>query len=151
MRFILASILAALSLTASAETCFQAPEGMDPEWKLPEVVCVQSYSLNLVIPKLPKLPYYQATAETSLGTIQDVQRFYGAEKAPFKVSASKSIFFDSFGVCSGFYRTSIVVQFKVDDKGQKIEDALTVSGLAEQSHDECHDPVDGTIINYKQI
>ncbi|MFP5386069.1 MAG: hypothetical protein ACLGHN_08330 [Bacteriovoracia bacterium] len=151
MRFILASILAALSLTASAETCFQAPEGMDPEWKLPEVVCVQDYSLNLVIPELPKLPYYEAKVETSLGTLNNIPRFHGFEKAPFKVSASKRIFFDSFGVCSGFYRTSIVVQFKVDDKGQKIENELAVSGLAEESHDECHDDVNGTIINYEKI
>ncbi len=149
MKAIFLIFLSMLTSAARAQTCFKAdtiPSGS----QLPETLCVNSYSLELVIPSLPKTPYYLAKIDSTLGDLSGVATFRSSEKAPFVVSLEKSILYDRYGVCSGFYHSMIAVDFKVDSEG-KVLDGVGVRGLIHETNDECHSTYETIKVDYTKI
>lgn len=149
MKTIALIFLSMFTSAAIGQTCFKAgpiPSGS----QLPETLCVNSYELELVIPGLPKAPYYLAKIDSTLGALSGVASFRESQKAPFVVSLEKSIFYDGYGVCSGFYHSMIAVDFKVDSEG-KVLDGVSVRGLIHETNDECHSSYDTTKVDYTKI
>jgi hypothetical protein len=151
MKLTLIAIAALLSGNVLAETCFKADKLPSVESQLPATVCVQNTKFELIIPGLPKNPFYQATVASSVGSKKTEVRFYDFQKAPFKVSVELPVHEDTYGGCSYTYNSSIVVSFLVDEKGNTLENSLSVSALEEESNDPCHMHENETVTNYSRI
>lgn len=143
--------LALVSGNALAGTCFKADKAPSAESKLPEVVCVENYKFETVLPGLPKSPFYQATVETSAGTKATEVRFYNSQKAPFKITVELPVHSDTWGSCSYSFNSSVEVTFYVDAKGNTIENSLSVSAKEEENNDPCHMADRTTYLNYSKI
>lgn len=143
--------LALISGNLFAGTCFKADKAPTMESKLPEVICVENYKFETVLPGLPKSPFYQATVDTSIGTKATEVRFYNSQKAPFKITVELPVHSDSWGSCSYSFNSSVDVSFLVDEKGNTLENSLTVSGKEEENNDPCHMTDRTTYLNYTKI
>lgn len=150
MKFFFALLVAFTSTLSFATTCFKATKQLPIESFLPEEVCVESVNLELINPGLPKTPFYQGTAITNVGTIKKTVTFYDFQKAPFTVSLPIGIH-ENGGWCDEYVSSKIIVEFKVDAQGAKIEDSIQVKGKFETSRDLCHDQPRGPEFTYEKI
>lgn len=140
------------SITAFAqETCFKANQAPSAESKIPEVICISDYQFETVIPELPNAPYFKASLRSSLGNQSQKVTFYDFEKAPFTVRMNIPVVENSDGVCSRLYRSTVIVEFKVDKKGNKIAGNLNVQASEEVTEDNCHLHEREQIITFTKI
>ena len=147
------SLILVLTFSASllAETCFIASEELPIESKIPQIVCVNSYSLELITPEFPKVPHYLATVDTTLGTIAMTPKFHRDSNFVYEVKVSKLVAENYNGSCEASLVSSIEVGFKVDEKGNKLDVAPTVSARIETNTDTCHSAPEAQEIIFNRI
>lgn len=138
MKTLLLTFSLLFAASSIAGTCFKAQTTPAAETKLPEVICVENYKFETILPGLPKDPFYQASVETSVGSKKEAVRFYDFQKAPFVISVELPVHSEEWGGCSYSYRTKVVVNFRVDANGNTLENQLSVTGLVEENNDPCH-------------
>jgi hypothetical protein len=140
------------SLTVFAqETCFKANQVPSAESKIPDTICISGYQFETVIPELPKTPFFKASVQSSLGNTTQKVTFYDFEKAPFGVKVTIPLAENSDGTCSRLYRSSVIIEFKVDKKGETIPGNLNVEAFEEETQDNCHLQAREQIITFTKI
>jgi hypothetical protein len=148
------SFVLILSLVAStfsfAETCFKAVNPIPAGSSLPDVVCINSFGLNLVDPGFPEAPYYSASAVTSVGEMTMKANLKKSSKAPYDLVLQKT-FVSEGGNCDSVYRSLVSVNFKVDENGKTILPSLKVSGLIGKAHDSCEDRISWEQLEYQKL
>lgn len=152
MKHLLTSFALIFSISAFAqETCFKANQAPSAESKIPEVICISDYQFETVIPELPNTPYFKASIKSSLGDRSQKVTFYDFEKAPFTVRMNIPVVENSDGICSRLYRSTVIVEFKVDKTGKKISGNLNVQATEEETEDNCHLNEREQIITFTKI
>lgn len=152
MKKLLVLSLLALSSLSFAGTCFKAIDPISQKSKLPEQICVESYGLELIVPELPTLPFYQATVVTDLGVfVKKNVNFRRGITESFDVKVSKDIVLETRGACEGFYQSYVHINFKVDSKGIPEEHTLAVTGVTVSNQDECHSSDKSILIRYENL
>ncbi len=152
MKHLLTSFALIFSISAFAqETCFKANQAPSAESKIPEVICISDYQFETVIPELPNTPYFKASIKSSLGDRSQKVTFYDFEKAPFTVRMNIPVVENSDGICSRLYRSTVIVEFKVDKNGKRISGNLNVQATEEETEDNCHLHEREQIITFTKI
>ena len=147
------SLILVLTFSASllAETCFIAAKEIPVESKIPQIFCVNSYSLELITPGFPKVPHYLATVDTTLGTIAMTPKFHRDSNLVYEVKVSKLVAENYTGSCESSLLSWIVVGFKVDEKGNELDVEPTVSAHIETKTDTCHSAPEAQEIIFNRI
>lgn len=151
MKFLIASFLLIASATSFAATCFESKSLPADLEGLPTVTCVESASLRLVVPALPKTPYYQFAVKTNEGEIVENRVVLKQEGSSFRVSVAKV--FEVVGGGSCEYASSKILRYSVlvDSSRNVIHGSLQVEGIFSQTPDTCHSDDDVTVVKYSKI
>lgn len=133
------------SATVMAGTCFRADNLSE---FLPETICVDSYDLELVIPSLPNMPYYQVKISSTAGSIEEKANFLSTRKNEVIVNSTLVFIEEDEGACGPFFQSSLVFEFSADLKGKVLANSLSVTGVELQNGDTCHTQPTETITTY---
>lgn len=150
MKSLLAVSLLIASVSGFASTCFKAVDAISKKSQLPEVVCVDSYNVDLVVPELPASPYYQATVVTDLGTLVRDNLYFRGNKDTYTVETEKN-FVREGGACERSYSSAISFKIELNKNAKVIENSLSVEGVIATSPDSCHADERITKVRYEQI
>jgi len=148
MKFSIVLLILILSASALGKTCFKADR---VNANLPESLCVYSYELELVIPQLPKLPFYQVKVSSSVGTLEEKANFLLARRSEVSISSTLVLREEDEGTCSRFYQSALVFEFAADLKGKVLSNSLTVTGVESENGDSCHTQPSETITSYTRL
>lgn len=151
MKTLLFALSLVFSLSAFADVCFKASTKPSAQSKLPQVVCVNEAKFETVLPGLPRSPYYQASVDTSAGTLEKEIRFFESQRAPFRVSMVLPVHSVETGSCSYSFNSSVEVIFMIDAEGNVLDDSLSVEGHVDTNNDPCHSNDERNTILYSRI
>lgn len=151
MKTLVAITLLSMSAVSFGKTCFKAIDSVSPELKLPTIVCVESYSLELVVPKLPEQPSYRAIVVTDSATVTNNKVNFRSSQDTFDVKVQEDKFYENEGSCESLNQSYIQYNFKVNNKAKVLKNTLTVTGIELTTHDTCHSRDDGRIVHYQEI
>lgn len=151
MKTLIATSLLALSFSSMAATCFKPEKMPSDESRLPARICVEDFSVKLVIPELPQTPFYEGMVVTSAGTATKKVNFIETRDKTFKVSLGLPMVEIDNGACGNYYKSDLVVEFDVDRKAKAINESLTVYATEHETYDLCHSNGSTTVIKYNRI
>lgn len=151
MKTLVAMTLLSMSAVSFGKSCFKAVDSVSPELKLPAVVCVESYSLELVVPKLPEQPSYRATVVTDSATVSKEKVNFTRNENSFDVKVQENKFYENEGVCESLSQSYIQYNFRVDSKAKVLKNTLTVTGIELTTNDTCHSSDDVRTVRYQEI
>ena len=151
MKLLIASMLLLASVASFATTCFEAKSLPADLEGLPQVTCVNNVSLKLVIPALPKTPYYQLSVKTNSGEIVQDAVIFRKEGNNYKVVASKVISEVSGGSCEYASIKLLSYSVLVDSSRNVVPGSLTVEGVFSETYDTCHSDDQVTTVKYSKI
>ena len=147
-KLIIASLMT-LVTTSSFAACFISEKEAAEKANLPQVICVESHSLELVTPELPRKPYLEMIVSSDLGSVskQDV-RLTPTADGLFAAKVRKTVT-NQGGSCSRSRYTYI--EFTLEVKEDLTPWIFTVTGYDATSADSCHSPWKETKIEYSAI
>lgn len=148
MKNFLALALLALAATSSFAACYETDRANSEKYDLPQMICVNSHNLELVVPELPAQPYYKLTVESDLGVVTNEKAKFKNVNGLFQTAALK--YFRSQGSsCTRTHHT--FVEFKVSVQEDMSPVAFEVTGYDITNPDSCHSKDRVTKIEYSMI
>jgi hypothetical protein len=151
MKTFITFALLMASVSSFALDCFKPQITPTEASKLPARICVDKFGVELVIPELPTLPFYQGTTTTSLGSVTKKVILNPNAKNSFNVSLSLPVTEIDNGACGSYYSSQMVVEFSVDAKAKNIDSSLNVYAVEHESYDLCHSSGSSTVVKYVRI
>lgn len=134
MKKFLALALMILS-TSSFATCFTTSDEAALKAGLPQVICVNSQEVSLVVPELPAEPSYKVIIDTDLGVVEQNNVRFKPFNDLFTAKVRKSLRSEG-GFCSRTRNTYL--EFTLNVKADLEVYELSVTGFDVTNPDVCH-------------